>query len=177
MKKRNKKFGMMVTLLLAIGVLTACSPKVEEPVDDQNTDIEAPIEVEGGAENENDGTFETSLTLSEVTDVLNIQFTLSNPTAEEKTITYPSGQTFDYQIFNEAGENVYTWSANKSFIQALSEVSLAADEDIVYEDQFDYKNMSGEAFGAGTYLLVFNTSFYLDEEMQTYVETESFLIK
>ena len=177
MKKLNKKFGMVMVLILATGILGACSPKPNETVDENEPEVEAPVIADNVVENNNDGTFETALILTAATDVLNIQFTLTNPTTEDMTITYPSGQTFDYQILDEAGENVYTWSANKSFIQALSDVTLAADEEIVYEDQFDYNNMSGEPFEAGNYSLVFSTSFYVDEEMQTYVETESFVIE
>jgi len=162
-----------MVLLFAMAMFSACAPKSSEG---NGSEGDVPV-ADNVAENDNDGTFETAMTLTEEADALNIRFTLTNPTAEEKMITYPSGQTFDYQILNEAGENVYTWSANKSFIEALSEVSIPAGEAIVHEEQFDYNNMSGEPFEAGNYTLVFSTGFYVDEEMQTYVESGTFVIE
>lgn len=54
---------------------------------------------------------------------------ITNGTEEDITLTFPSGQQFEYQLLDESGEVVNTYSMNKSFIQGLTEHSLAAGEE------------------------------------------------
>jgi hypothetical protein len=44
------------------------------------------------------------------------------------TLTFPSGQNSDLRITNEKGENVYTWSADKLFIQLFREERIGPGE-------------------------------------------------
>jgi hypothetical protein len=44
------------------------------------------------------------------------------------TLTFPSGQNSDLRITNERGENVYTWSADKLFIQMVREERIGPGE-------------------------------------------------
>jgi hypothetical protein len=43
-------------------------------------------------------------------------------------LTFPSGQNSDLRITNEKGENVYTWSADKLFIQVFREERVGPGE-------------------------------------------------
>jgi hypothetical protein len=47
---------------------------------------------------------------------------------EPITLTFPSGQNSDLRITNEKGESVYTWSADKLFIQVFREETIGAGE-------------------------------------------------
>lgn len=50
---------------------------------------------------------------------------LVNVGGEPITIVFPSGQRLDAAISAGGGDSVYTWSADKSFIQAIEEITLA----------------------------------------------------
>lgn len=47
---------------------------------------------------------------------------------EPITLTFPSGQNSDMRIFNEKGENVYTWSADKLFPMIYRELRIEPGE-------------------------------------------------
>ncbi|HEU0123680.1 MAG TPA: BsuPI-related putative proteinase inhibitor [Bryobacteraceae bacterium] len=47
--------------------------------------------------------------------IINLRLTLENWTKEPLRLHFLSGQSFDFTIRDEAGNSVYTWSANKLF--------------------------------------------------------------
>lgn len=201
MKKQIKHIGLFsIVMALMLVVMTACSglpqdnkddldgdkPVVDqEPVDD---DSEQPID--DSETNDNDGeviidvqnpenfvaedVFETSLESNQQKDMLNITFSMHNQSEDNWLITYPSGQRFDYQILDDKGDSIYTWSANKSFIEAMQDIVVQSGETVEYTDLFDYTLMNGAPLETGTYTIEFNTSFYVNEEMITLDETIDF---
>jgi hypothetical protein len=50
--------------------------------------------------------------------VANVRITLRN-TAQPVTLTFPTGQTFDFAIRTEKGDTLYRWSDGKAFTQAV----------------------------------------------------------
>lgn len=79
-------------------------------------------------------------------------FVITNGTEEDVTLTFTSGQQFEYQLFDDAGETVYTYSMNKMFTQALSEQVVAAGES--WEQPLDLKNeLTSMSVPEGTYRL------------------------
>jgi hypothetical protein len=54
----------------------------------------------------------------QATEIL-VRLTLRSSHPDPITLVFPSGQNFDLKIYNERGEIVYTWSADKLFIQVL----------------------------------------------------------
>lgn len=69
-----------------------------------------------------------------------VDFTVvvENRSDDHVTLEFPSGQRADVQLLDD-GEVVYTWSAARSFIQALGEETVPAGEHIEFEldDVFD----------------------------------------
>ena len=57
-----------------------------------------------------------------------VRLMLRNSTPDPLKLTFTSGQIYDAKIINEKGENVYTWSASRSFIQIIRNETLAAGE-------------------------------------------------
>lgn len=53
---------------------------------------------------------------------------ITNGTDEDVTLSFTSGQLFEYQLLDDAGETVYTYSMNKMFTQALTEQTVAAGD-------------------------------------------------
>lgn len=145
-----------------------------EPVDEETTEEDTTA---GGAMINPEELFESKLTLLEEGEILKINFEFTNIGAEDLNLTYMSGQRFDYQILDASGETVLTWSANKSFIEMITEVPMAAGETILYTDDFDYSDMMGGRIPAGNYTLKFFTSFSVDEQMITLEATEPLTVK
>jgi hypothetical protein len=44
-----------------------------------------------------------------------VRLSLRSTVADPITLNFPSGQSYDLKLFNERGEGVYTWSADKLF--------------------------------------------------------------
>jgi len=57
------------------------------------------------------------------------RLTLRNGQEEPLSVTFPSGQRFDLQIWNNRGESVYTWSADKLFLQAMETIVIRPREE------------------------------------------------
>ncbi len=94
----------------------------------------------------------------------NASFTIKNETAEETTLTYPSGQEIEYQLLDEEDNIVFTYSANKVFILKISEKVLQPNEEIVI-----LLDLQTELVGvpAGSYKLVaWSTAEELSEQKQ-----------
>ena len=58
---------------------------------------------------------------------------LSNPTTSPVVLTFPSGQRFDFVVGSLTGEVLWTWSASRSFIQSVGEVTLRPGETTDFE--------------------------------------------
>lgn len=57
--------------------------------------------------------------------------------AESVTTNHTSGQKYDFKLFDAAGSDVYTWSADKMFIALMNETAIGAGEEIVFSDTID----------------------------------------
>jgi len=63
--------------------------------------------------------------------------TAHNQTDEPALIDHTSGQQYDFKLFDAKGNNVYTWSADKMFIAALTQTVIAAGDEIIFSDIVD----------------------------------------
>jgi hypothetical protein len=60
--------------------------------------------------------------------VMTVRLTVRSTQEQPLQLTFPSGQDYDVIIRNEAGESVYTWSADKSFIQQVRTVEINGEK-------------------------------------------------
>lgn len=60
--------------------------------------------------------------------VMAVRLTLRNTQTEPIRIQFPSGQDYDVVIRNEAGESVYTWSADKAFAAVFRTIEFGPGE-------------------------------------------------
>jgi len=94
----------------------------------------------------------------------NAAFTIKNETAEETTLTYPSGQEVEYQLLDKEKNTVFTYSADKVFVLMVSEKVLQPNEEIVI--QLDLQTELAEV-PAGSYTLIaWSTSEELSDQKQ-----------
>ena len=59
---------------------------------------------------------------------MNVRLTLRSTLPDPFTLVFPSGQSYDLKIFNEAGDIAYTWSADKAFILIYREEKFGPGE-------------------------------------------------
>lgn len=72
---------------------------------------------------------------------IEMKITIKNDSEKDIFIEYTSGQKFDFQLLDADKNTLWTWSANKMFIQALSTMEIKAGEtvefsDIISEDEY-----------------------------------------
>ena len=89
------------------------------------SDLQPPIDLRAG---EVRSSFSVVATAAEVTFTLSV----SNGRGVPTTIEFPSGQQFDFRVSRADGVTVWTWSADKSFTQALGSRTLAPGEILTY---------------------------------------------
>ena len=61
-------------------------------------------------------------------DPITIRLTIQNTSETARTIEFTSGQQYDFVVFDEREREVWRWSADKAFIQALTSYSLNPGE-------------------------------------------------
>jgi hypothetical protein len=65
-----------------------------------------------------------------------LRFRVANPTGEPVTFEFPSGQRYDFSAWTAAGDPLWRWSADKSFIMALGHVTLAPGESLEFVERW-----------------------------------------
>ncbi|HEX6693668.1 MAG TPA: BsuPI-related putative proteinase inhibitor [Longimicrobiales bacterium] len=58
---------------------------------------------------------------------------LSNPTSGPVRLSFTSGQRYDFMVSSLTGEVLWTWSADRSFIQSLDSLTLRAGETLNFD--------------------------------------------
>lgn len=75
-----------------------------------------------------------------------LRFEAVNVTEEAVTLTFPSGQQGDAQLLDADGEIVHTWSATRSFVQAIEERTLEAGESLTVVLDADLRDVPPGAY-------------------------------
>jgi hypothetical protein len=68
---------------------------------------------------------------------------VTNPTNQPVALEFSSGQRYDFAIRTAAGQDVWTWSADKSFIQALGTETVASGGTLNYSEVWEPGNRRG----------------------------------
>ncbi len=99
--------------------------------------------------------FEATLDKTElkVGESVGVKMTATNTTKETQTLHFGSGQSFDVFVNNEAGQQVWSWGANKRFIQSIRDVPLAPGESKTFEATWDGTIFPDFKKEAGTYTI------------------------
>lgn len=109
--------------------------------------------------------FESALDYNLVDEGIELVLTVGNLNDQAVTIVYPSSQTFNYIVYDENGDMLYNWAADKSFLMMLTEVTVLANEELVSTVTWDLKDGLGNIQEAGKYRIVMETAFYFNEDM------------
>jgi hypothetical protein len=66
-----------------------------------------------------------------------LTFTVKNPSADPVKVVYPSGQKYDFVVADSGtGKVVWTWSANRSFVQALGEETIPGGGSVTFQEKW-----------------------------------------
>lgn len=84
-----------------------------------------------------------------------LQYTLENVSGDDLLVTFPSGQEFDFFVYNQNNELVYRWSDGKMFIMAIHETVLPAEEQIQIQEVWDGRDKNGKVVPPGEYRINF----------------------
>jgi hypothetical protein len=83
--------------------------------------------------------------------ILGARLTLRNNGSNPVNLHFTSGQSFDFKIINAAGEIVYTWSADKSFVMMIRDEQLDLGE-LTYGLTAELKGLPAGRYTAQAFL-------------------------
>jgi hypothetical protein len=107
---------------------------------------------------------DVSASARETDGAIEMTLTITNNTGETVTIEHTSGQKYDFQIFDAEGEILYTWSADKSFIQVLGTTEIAEGESLTFTETLgadEYTAIKDKAVELRAYIV--GTADFIDQ--------------
>lgn len=95
---------------------------------------------------------------------LMMSLTIKNNTDKVLTIHHTSGQKYDFKLFDAAGNNLYTWSADKLFAALINETKIKPGGSIVFSDTLDREVYSAisSAVSMKAYIVGTSDDFTID---------------
>lgn len=110
------------------------------------------------------GLFKTSVEVFNKEGKISLDFSLQNVSGKEQHISYGSGQKYDIFIYNAQNEEIYRWSNNKAFTQALIVTNMMKDSKLVFNEQWNLKDNKGNKVPPGKYTIKVNVMIALNSE-------------
>ncbi len=115
---------IIVPLLAAAVLMFACGPRTSSPV--------ASARLTGGAER---GV--TSHVLGDRAGGVDLfAIAVANDSRKRVELNFPDGRTHDFVVLNDAGREVWRWSAGRLFTQAMQNRLLDAHDSVVYDEKW-----------------------------------------
>lgn len=74
---------------------------------------------------------------------------VTNTADQPLEVRFSSGQTHDFAILNSGGAEVWRWSADRMFTQALQTRTVAAGQTVTYEESWSPAGASGRFTAVG----------------------------
>lgn len=99
-------------LLAALALLPACTPPPSPPHDTVPVPSASPQLV-------------SSLSVQTRGDTVLLALRVTNPAESSVPVTFPTGQTYDFAVRDAAGRELWRWSADRGFTQAVQTRPIA----------------------------------------------------
>jgi len=80
--------------------------------------------------------------------------TVTNRSSRDTALQFSSGQRYDFQIADSTGRTLWTWSADRSFMQVLGSERLTAGEAREHREQFTGELPPGTYAATGSVTLM-----------------------
>lgn len=144
-KKEIKTMKRLYLLLIAMAVigtlLVGCgTSETNQPNNDQ----------EGTGSGDTKFDLETTLDVEQSNDVLTFEISLANKGTEDVELMFTSSQIFEIYVKNSAGDIVYTYSADKMFMQAIEYELVKAGDTVKWEEHWNFTEYTPN-FESGEY--------------------------
>lgn len=88
--------------------------------------------------------FQSLLQIKKEDGNLLLDFTLNNISKEDLTLTFTSGQHYDFLIFNKDNNLIYQWSKGRFFTMGMKDVMLEPGDQLKWSTSWDFENQIGE---------------------------------
>jgi hypothetical protein len=75
--------------------------------------------------------------------VIHMKLTITNNSASKVVINHSSGQKFDFELLDAGRNSLYRWSADKSFIAALTQTVIEPGKSLEFSDDVNLEQYSG----------------------------------
>lgn len=92
----------------------------------------------------------TSMEVETAGGVVRMTLHVTNDTSQPLELEFTSGQRYDFAVTRPDGESLWTWSADKSFIQALGSETIPAGGTLRYSEEWDPAGLTGDFVATGT---------------------------
>lgn len=123
------KWGPAALLLCALGCGNSRAPEIGTP--------------DGAATGESSSGLASSVEVEVRGDSVRLVLHVSNPTNQPVVLEFSSGQRYDFAVRTAAGADVWRWSADKSFMQALGSETIPAGGTLDYSEVWVPGNRTG----------------------------------
>jgi hypothetical protein len=134
---------IVVPLLCAAAIAVACGPRAH------STTTDAPAATTTKKRAPDEPTLASSLDIS-VKDGVSLAFHATNRDTKRIELVFPSGQTHDFAILDASGREVWRWSKDRLFTQALQNRVLEPSETITYEERWTPGELRGSFVAVAT---------------------------
>jgi hypothetical protein len=78
-----------------------------------------------------------------------LTFHVTNASAQPVSFTFPTSQRFDFFVETAAGEPLWQWSADRAFLQVITEATLEPGETWTMDAAWEHGGRSGSFVGVG----------------------------
>lgn len=85
----------------------------------------------------------TTLEVEVAGEVVRLALHVTNSTTEPALLEFPSSQRYDFAIRTEAGESVWTWSADKMFAQVVGTETVPPGGTLSYRAEWNSEGRKG----------------------------------
>ena len=131
---------LSIWLLCAGAVVLACGPRAQSTVSSaaDSAGVSAP-----------DGTvIASSLDVAVGSDV-RLTLHITNTSDQPLELRFSSGQTHDFAVTDSTGRELWRWSADRMFTQALQTRVIGAGQSVNYEERWNPGGATGELTAIG----------------------------
>lgn len=132
---------LTIWLLVAGAVALACGPRARDAVTGDSAAPRASAPEEGSV-------LASSLDVS-VADDVRLTLHITNTADSTVELQFMSGQTHDFAVADSAGRELWRWSADRMYTQALQTRTLAAGESLTFEERWSPGDARGRFTATG----------------------------
>jgi len=84
-------------------------------------------------------------------EVVRLLLSVTNNGNEEVVLKFSSGQQYDFYVQDSEDVEIWRWSANRLFTQALSEISIPVGVTVNFSELWDQTATDGQTLARGSY--------------------------